>query len=156
MVFFDALRVKIRDEGLVRNKAVHLALGVRRRQQGSPGAVARAERRRQVLAARDERAQEPRREDVLLAVVDGLKGFPEAIPAVFPDTVVQTCIVHLLRHSLEFVSCKDRKPVAAALKAIYRAENAAAAERELQAFDEGVWGRKYPTSPRAGGAPGRP
>jgi transposase-like protein len=59
-------------------------------------------------------------EDVLIAVVDGLKGFPEAITAVFPQATVQTCIVHLLRHSLDFVSWKDRKPVAAALKEIYR------------------------------------
>jgi putative transposase len=67
-------------------------------------------------------------DDILLAVVDGLKGFPEAITAVFPDAVVQTCIVHLLRHSLDFVSYKDRKPVAAALKGIYRAIDAAAGE----------------------------
>jgi putative transposase len=66
-------------------------------------------------------------EDVLLAVVDGLKGFPEAIRAVFPEAVVQTCIVHLLRHSLDFVSWKDRKPVAAALKDIYRAVDPATA-----------------------------
>ena len=83
-------------------------------------------------------------EDILLAVVDGLKGFPEAIQAAFPDTTVQTCIVHLLRHSLDFVSWKDRKPVAAALKDIYRATDAAAGEAALAAFEEGPWGRKYP------------
>src|SRR5438128_9640411 len=66
--------------------------------------------------------------DILIAVVDGLKGFPEAIAAVFPKTQVQACVVHLIRRSLDFVAYKDRKAVAAA----------------LEAFDEGPWGRKYP------------
>jgi len=83
-------------------------------------------------------------EGVLIAIVDGLKGFPEAITAVFPQAIVQTCIVHLLRHSLDFVSWKDRKPVAAALKGIYRALDAAAGEAALNAFEEGFWGGKYP------------
>ena len=83
-------------------------------------------------------------EDVLIAVVDGLKGFPDAITAVFPQATVQTCIVHLLRHSLDFVSWKDRKPVAAALKDIYRALDAGAGEAALAAFEDGPWGCKYP------------
>ena len=83
-------------------------------------------------------------EDILIAVVDGLKGFPEAINAVFPETTVQTCIVHLLRHSLDFVSYKDRKAVAAALKGIYKAVDAGAGEAALGAFEAGEWGRKYP------------
>ena len=83
-------------------------------------------------------------EDVLLAVVDGLKGFPEAITAVFPEATVQTCIVHLLRNSLDFVSYKNRKAVATALKDIYRAIDAAAAEAALGAFEAGPWGQKYP------------
>ena len=83
-------------------------------------------------------------DDVLLAVVDGLKGFPEAITAVFPEATVQTCIVHLLRGSLDFVSYKDRKIVAAALKDIYRAIDASAAEAALGAFEAGFWGQKYP------------
>ncbi|KAA5607798.1 IS256 family transposase, partial [Rhodovastum atsumiense] len=83
-------------------------------------------------------------EDILVAVVDGLKGFPEAILAVFPQTTVQTCIVHLLRQSLDFVSYKDRKAVAGALKEIYRAVDATAAEAALTAFEEGPWGQKYP------------
>lgn len=83
-------------------------------------------------------------EDVLLAVVAGLKGFHEAIVAVFPDAMVQTCIVHLLRHSLDFVSYKDRKPVAAALKDIYKALDATAGGAALDAFEAGYWGRKYP------------
>jgi putative transposase len=144
LVFFDALRVKIRDEGLVRNKAVHIALGVR------------ADGTKEVLGLWLEqnegakfwlRVNELKNrgvEDVLVAVVDGLKGFPDAITAVFPQATVQTCIVHLLRHSLDFVSWKDRKPVAAALKDIYRAVDAAAGEAALTAFEEGYWGRKYP------------
>lgn len=144
LVFFDALRVKIRDEGLVRNKAVHIALGVR------------ADGTKEILGLwleQNEGAKfwlrvmnELRNrgvEDLLLAVVDGLKGFPDAIQAVFPEAIVQTCIVHLLRHSLDFVSWKDRKPVAAALKDIYRAVDPNAAETALSAFEVGPWGRKY-------------
>src|SRR4051812_15769889 len=83
-------------------------------------------------------------EDILIAVVDGLKGFPDAIQAAFPDTTVQTCIVHLLRQSLDFVSYKDRKAVAAALKGIYKAVDAAAGEAAVTAFKQDAWGRKYP------------
>jgi putative transposase len=83
-------------------------------------------------------------EDILIAVVDGLKGFPEAIAGVFPPTIVQTCIVHLIRNSMDFASWKDRKPIAAELKAIYRATDADVARRALEDFDAGVWGRKYP------------
>ena len=83
-------------------------------------------------------------EDVLIAVVDGLKGFPEAILAVFPEATVQTCIVHLLRQSLAFVAYKDRKAMAAALKEVYQAADAGAAEAALAAFEEGSWGRRYP------------
>src|SRR5215475_13217898 len=145
LIFFDALRVKIRDEGLVRNKAVHIALGVR------------ADGAKEILGLwleQNEGAKFWLRvmnelknrgvEDVLIAVVDGLKGFPEAITAVFPQALVQTCIVHLLRHSLDFVSWKDRKTVAAALKDIYRAVDATAGEAALTAFEVGPWGRKYP------------
>ena len=84
--------------------------------------------------------------DVLLAVVDGLKGFPDAIRAVFLEAMVQTCIVHLLRHSLDFVSYKNRKAVAAALKDIYRALDAATGEAALTAFEADEWGRKYPAT----------
>jgi len=83
-------------------------------------------------------------EDILLAVVDGLKGLPEAINAAFPDTIVQTCIVHLLRNSMDFVSYKDRKSIATELKEIYRAVDAKAAEEALTAFEVGPWGQKYP------------
>jgi putative transposase len=83
-------------------------------------------------------------EDILIAVVDGLKGFPEAILAVFPDATVQACIVHLLRQSLAFVSYKDRKPVAAALKEAYRAVDATAGAAALATFEDSPWGQKYP------------
>jgi putative transposase len=82
--------------------------------------------------------------DVLIAVVDGLKGFPEAITAVFPQAQVQTCVVHRIRHSLSFVSYKDRKAVAAALKEVYRAKDAEAGRAALEAFAISAWGSKYP------------
>lgn len=83
-------------------------------------------------------------QDILIAVVDGLKGFPEAINAVFPETIIQTCIVHLVRHSLNFCSYKDRRLVAADLKVIYRAETAEMAETRLAEF-EGKWDDRYPS-----------
>jgi putative transposase len=145
LIFFDALRVKIRDEGLVRNKAVHIALGVR-----ADGAkeilglwIEQNEGAKFWLRVMNE-LRNRGLEDVLIAVVDGLKGFPDAILAVFPEATVQTCIVHLLRQSLAFVSYKDRKSVAVALKDIYRAVDAATGEAALDAFDEGPWGRRYP------------
>lgn len=145
LVFFDAIRVKIRDEGMVRNKAIHIALGVR------------ADGAKEILGLWLEQTEGAKfwlrvmnelknrgTEDILLAVVDGLKGFPEAITAVFPETVVQTCIVNLLRNSMDFVSWKDRKGLATALKQIYRATDAEAAEKALIAFDAGPWGQRYP------------
>ena len=110
LVFFDALRVKIRDEGLVRNKAVYIALGVQA--DGTKDIlglwIENTEGAKFWLRVMNE-LKNRGVGDILIAVVDGLKGFPEAINAVFPETVVQTCIVHLIRHSLEFVSWKDRK-----------------------------------------------
>jgi putative transposase len=82
-------------------------------------------------------------EDVMLAVVYGLKGFPDAIRTIFPEALVQTCIVHLLRHLLDVVAWKDRKFVATALKDIYRAVDAEAGKAALAAFAESPWGRKY-------------
>ena len=146
LVFFDAIRVKIRDESLVRNKAIHIALGVR------------ADGTKEVLGLWIEQNEGAKFwlrvmnelrsrgvEDILLAVVDGLKGFPDAIVAVFPEAQVQTCIVHLLRGSLAFVSFADRKTVAAELKGIYRATDAAAGEKALAAFEVSKWGAKYPS-----------
>jgi putative transposase len=145
LIFFDALRVKIRDEGLVRNKAVHIALGVRA--DGSKEILGlwleQNEGAKFWLRVMNE-LKNRGVEDVLVAVVDGLKGFPEAITAVFPQATVQTGIVHLLRHSLDLVSWKDRKSVAAALKDICRAVDAKAGEAALGAFEESPWGRQYP------------
>jgi len=125
LVFFDAIRVKVRDEGTVRNKAVYVALGVR--PDGSKEIlglwIEQTEGAKFWLRVMNE-LKNRGVEDILIAVVDGLKGFPEAITAVFPQTQVQTCIVHLIRNSLDFVSYKDRKPVATALKQIYRAKDA--------------------------------
>ena len=144
LVFLDAIRVKIRDESLVRNKAIHVAIGVR------------ADGAKEVLGLWIEQNEGAKFwlrvlnelknrgvEDILIAIVDGLKGFPEAIAAAYPETIVQTCIVHLLRHSMEFASWKDRKAVAAGLKTIYDAVDDKAAEAALTAFENGAWGQKY-------------
>ena len=95
--------------------------------------------------ARHDRTQEPRRRGHLIAVVDGLKGFPEAIAAVFPPTIVQTCIVHLIRNSMDFASWKDRKPIAAELvkRSTGRRTRTWPAGR-WRISTAGVWGRKYP------------
>ncbi len=83
--------------------------------------------------------------DILIAVTDGLKGMPEALAAVFPATTLQTCIVHLIRNSLDYASWKDRKALAAAIKPIYTAPSAEAAMAELESFAQGPWGEKFPT-----------
>ena len=144
VVFFDALRVKIRDEGLVRNKAVYLALGITC--QGEKEVlglwIEQTEGAKFWLKVMNE-LRTRGVGDVLIAVVDGLTGFPDAIATVFPQTAVQTCIVHLIRNSLTFVSWKDRKKVMPDLKAIYRAETAEAAATRLEEF-EAAWGSSYP------------
>jgi len=144
VVFLDALRVKVRDEGLVRNKAIYVALGVT------------TEGDREVLGLWIEQTEGAKFwlkvlndlknrgvQDILIAVVDGLKGFPEAIEAAYPQTTVQTCIVHLIRNSLAFVSWKDRKAIMPSIKAIYRAESEEAARQKLEDF-EAEWGPRYP------------
>ena len=145
LVFLDALRVKVRDEGTVRNKAVYVALGVR--PDGTKEVlglwIEQTEGAKFWLRVMNE-LRERGIEDILIAVVDGLKGFPDAIAAVFPRTQVQACVVHLIRNSLDLVSYKDRKTVAAALKEIYRARDAEAGRAALEDFADGPWGRKYP------------
>jgi transposase-like protein len=117
VVFFDALRVKIRDEGTVKNKAVYLALGIQR--DGTKDVlgiwIQQSEGAKFWLGAMNELNHRGLK-DILVAVIDGLKGFPEAISAVYPDGEIQTCIVHLIRNSLSFCNWKERKPVAAELK----------------------------------------
>jgi putative transposase len=145
LVFFDAIRVKIRDEGFVRNKAVYIALAIL--PDGSKEIlglwIEQSEGAKFWLRVMNE-LKNRGLSDILIAVVDGLKGFPEAINAVFPQTIVQTCIVHLIRHSMSFASWKDRKGVAKGLKAVYRAADAKAGLAALEAFEIGPWGGKYP------------
>ncbi len=146
VVFFDALRVKIREDAVVRSKAVYLALGVL--PDGS----------KDILGLWIENTEGAKFwmkvfndlktrgcNDILIAVTDGLKGMPEALAAVYPATTLQTCIVHLIRNSLDYASWKDRKALAAAIKPIYTAPSAEAAQAELQAFAGGPWGIKFPT-----------
>jgi putative transposase len=145
IVFFDAIRVKIRNEGLVSNRAVYLAIGLR------------CSGHKEILGLWIEQTEGAKfwlrvmtelrsrgLQDILIAVVDGLKGFPEAITSVFPHTMVQSCIVHLIRFSMHFASWKERRLIGAALKSIYQAESAIAAQARLEEFDCGPWGRKYP------------
>jgi len=146
VVFFDALRVKIREDAVVRNKAIYLALGILPDGtrdilglwiEGTEGAkfwmkVFNDLKTRGVA-------------DILIAVTDGLKGMAEALGAVFPATTLQTCIVHLIRNSLDYASWKDRRALAAALKAIYTAPSAEAALAKLYAFEQGEWGQRFPT-----------
>ena len=146
VVFFDALRVKIREDAVVRNKAVYLALGV------LPDGT------RDILGLWIENTEGAKFwmkvfndlktrgvGDILIAVTDGLKGMAEALGAVFPATTLQTCIVHLMRNSLDYATWKDRKALAQAMRPIYSAPSAEAAEAELDAFEQGPWGRKFPT-----------
>ena len=146
VVFFDALRVKIRDEATVRSKAIYLALAV------LPDGT------RDILGLWIEQTEGAKFwmkvfsdlktrgcQDILIAVTDGLKGMSEALGAVFPSTTLQTCLVHLIRHSLDFASWKERKALAKALRPIYTAGSAEAAEAALTDFARGPWGAKFPT-----------
>ena len=145
VIFFDALFVKIRDEGTVRNKAVYLAIGIRL--DGTKEVlglwIEQTEGARFWLRVMNELKARGIR-DCLIAVVDGLKGFPEAISAVFPETLVQTCIVHLMRHGLSLCAYKDRRQVAKDMKEIYRAGTAEAAADRLAELEQ-LWGAKYPS-----------
>lgn len=150
VVFFDALRVKIKEDAVVRNKAIYLALGVLRDGsrdilglwiEGTEGA------KFWMKVFNDLKTRGVN--DILIAVTDGLKGMPEALGAVYPATTLQTCIVHLIRSSLEYASWKDRRTLAKAIRPIYTAASAEAAEAELDAFEQGPWGQKFPTVPAA-------
>src|SRR5215210_3129999 len=146
VVFFDALRVKIRDEAVVRSKAIYLALGV------LPDGT------RDILGIWIEQTEGAKFwlkvftdlktrgcQDILIAVTDGLKGMGEALAAVYPATTLQTCIVHLLRNSLDFANWKQRKPMATALRPVYTAPHAEAAAAALDAFAASAWGTRFPT-----------
>ena len=144
IIYLDALRIKVRDNGQVQNKAVYLAIGINseglkevlgfwiEQTEGSKFWL-------QILTELKNRGLH----DILIACVDGLTGFPEAIASVYPKADVQLCIVHMVRNSLKFVSYKFRKEIAADLKTIYRAVSAEEAEENLQAFSE-KWDAKYP------------
>ena len=146
VIFFDALRVKIREDNVVRNKAVYLALGVQ------PDGT------RDILGLWIESTEGAKFwmkvfndlktrgvADILIAVTDGLKGMGEALGVVYPATTLQTCIVHLIRNSLDYVGWKERKRLAAAIRPIYTAASAESAEAELEGFAAGPWGQKFPT-----------
>ncbi len=149
IVYLDALVSKVRDNGHVRNKALYVALGVTLDGQKEVLGlwVAQTEGAKfwlQVLTELKNRGVQ----DILIACVDGLKGFPEALEAAFPQTQVQLCIVHMVRHSLRFVTYKDRRAVAADLKKIYRAATREAGEQALEEFGQ-TWDDTYPTISRA-------
>lgn len=146
VVFFDALRVKIREDAMVRSKAVYLALGVL--PDGSKDILG-------IWIENTEGAKFWMKvfndlktrgcNDILIAVTDGLKGMGEALEVVYPRTTLQTCIVHLIRNSLDYASWKDRKALAVAIRPIYTAPSAEAAQAELDAFEQSLWGLKFPT-----------
>ena len=144
IVYLDAIQFKVRDSGQVRNKAVYLAIGV-----GLDGYkevlglwIAQTEGAKfwlQVVTELKNRGVK----DILIACVDGLKGFPEAIESVFPQTTVQLCIVHLVRHSLNYVGWQERKEVAGDLRDVYSAASIAAAEQQLVEFGH-KWDARFP------------
>jgi putative transposase len=145
IVYLDALYVKMRDNGQVQNRAVHVAIAIN--MDGAKevlglwtSAHEGAKFWLQVLTELKNRGVQ----DMFIACVDGLKGFPEAIERVFPEAQVQLCIVHLVRASLNYVNWKERKAVAADLRAVYRSATAEQAEQQLQEF-AARWGAKYPT-----------
>jgi putative transposase len=145
IVYLDALVVKMRCEGRVENRAVYVAIGITMEGQKEvlglwTSANEGAKFWLQVLTELKNRGVE----DIFIACVDGLKGFPQAIETVYPKTTVQLCIVHMVRASLNYVNWKERKQVAADLRSIYRAATAEEAERQLQQF-AARWDARYPT-----------
>lgn len=145
IMYLDAVRIKTRSEGRVTNKAVYLALGINMEgckevlgmwvsdNEGSKFWL-------QIMTELKHRGVK----DIFIACVDGLKGFPEAIETIYPNTNIQLCIVHLVRNSLKYVPWKDKKAVATDLKTIYNATNAQEAEDHLNEFEK-KWSLKYPS-----------
>jgi putative transposase len=145
IVYLDALIVKMRDNGVVQSRAVYVALGVTREGRKEvlglwSSANEGAKFWLQVLTELKNRGLQ----DIFIACVDGLKGFPQAIETVYPQTTVQLCMVHLVRGSLQYVNWKERRTVAQDLRAIYQATTAEAAEQERELF-AARWDSKYPT-----------
>ena len=144
IIYLDALIVKIRDGGHICNKAIHIAIGVNMdgRKEVLGLWIAQNEGAKfwlQVITDIKNRGVQ----DIFIACVDGLKGFPDAINAVFPKAQIQLCIVHLLRRSLNYVPWQDRKAIAKDLKPIYTSTNADMAKRSLEEFKR-KWDKKYP------------
>lgn len=149
ILYLDALQVKVKSQGRVINKAIYIAFGVNLHGLKEVLGMWAAETEgakfwMQVVTELKNRGVQ----DIFIACVDGLRGFPEAIEAVYPQTQVQLCMVHLVRHSLSYVSHKDRKVVAEELKAIYQAATAEEAERQLAHFEE-AWDPAYPVISRS-------
>ncbi len=144
ILYFDALFVKSRQEGPVKNKAVYLALGINLEGEKELLGlwIAATEGSKFWLSVFNE-LKSRGLQDCFIACVDGLKGLPEAIETVFPHTQVQLCIVHKLRNSFKYVAWKDRKAVAKDLRAVYGAVTLAEAEEALERFSEN-WDAKYP------------
>jgi putative transposase len=145
IVYLDCIHVKTRDSGAVRAKAVYLALGINMAGEKEILGlwIAQTEGAKfwlQVVTELKNRGVA----DIFIACVDGLKGFPEAIEAVYPQTAVQLCVVHMVRHSLNYVSWKMRKAVAADLRTVYSASTADEALLRLEEFAD-QWGQDYPT-----------
>jgi transposase-like protein len=150
VIYLDAIIVKVRDGGHVRNKAAHIAVGVD--MDGIKhvlGIWVQATEGAKFWAAVCAELANRGVKDVLIVCCDGLTGFPEAVEATWPEATVQTCVVHLIRAATRFVNYKDRKAVAAALKPIYEAANADAALAELHAFEASELGGRYPTAVKA-------
>jgi putative transposase len=149
IVYLDAIHLKMRAEGQVQNQAVYLALGINL--DGYKELlglwIGESEGAKFWLGVLTE-LQNRGVEDILIACVDGLKGFPEAIETVYPKTQVQLCIIHLVRHSLRYVSWKERKAVAADLRAIYAAATVEAAEQALESFEK-KWQARFPSIARS-------
>ena len=149
ILYLDCLVVKIRTDGVVQNRSIYLALGVNMAGRKEVlglwcAATEGAKFWLHVITELKARGVE----DILIACVDGLKGFPEAIEAVFPQTIVQTCIVHMIRNSLRFVAWKNRRALMKDLKPVYQAPTEQAARAALDAF-ENAWGDRYPSIVRS-------
>ncbi len=149
ILYLDALHIKVKSQGRVVNKAIYLAFGVNLSGRKEVLGLWAAETEGakfwlQVITEIKNRGVQ----DIYIACVDGLKGFAQAIEAVYPRTQVQVCLVHLVRHSLHYVSYKDRKEVAGDLKSIYQAATLEEAERQLADFEE-KWRPLYPLIARS-------
>ena len=148
IVYLDAIHLKLRNSGRVETRAVYLALGITL--DGNKDLlglwVGESEGAKFWLNILTELQSRGVR-DILIACIDGLKGFPEAIESVFPQTQVQLCIVHMIRNSLRYVGWKERKAVARDLRTIYTAATVEAAEKALEVFSS-TWGERFPVIPK--------